>query len=60
MEKNEVYISMLNATYHILNNFLQSMMLFRNVAENSDDIGEDILKLYDKAIQNTITQINKF
>ena len=57
-EKTEVYISMLNANQHILNNFLQSMMLFRGAAEASSDIDEEIVKLYDKTIKNTMMQIN--
>lgn len=57
-DKNEVYISMLNANQHILNNFLQAMMLFRSAAEDSDEISEEILILYDKTIANTISQIN--
>lgn len=57
-EKNEIYISMLNANQHILNNFLQAMMLFRSAAEKSKDIDPKILTLYDKAIKNTVTQIN--
>lgn len=57
-EKNEIYISMLNANQHILNNFLQAMMLFRSAADKSNDINEDVLALYDETIKNTITQIN--
>lgn len=57
-EKMDVYISMLNANQHILNNFLQAMMMFRNAADKSEDIDDKITELYDKAIKNTIAQIN--
>ena len=57
-EKKEIYISMLNANQHILNNFLQAMMLFRAAADKSDDIDEEIITLYDQTIEKTIAQIN--
>lgn len=58
IEKNDVYLVMLSASQHILNNFLQSMFLFRDVAGNSKDIDQETLDLYDKTINNTIGQIN--
>lgn len=58
IEKNDVYIAMLNANHHILNNFLQSMMLFREAADKSNDIDEETLELYDLTIRNTIAQIS--
>ena len=56
-EKHEVYKSMLHATHHILNNFLNNMNLFRYEAENCKDFDKDILKLYEKVTTDTITQI---
>ena len=56
-EKNEVYATMLHATQHILNNFLQSMLLFRHVAEKSKDIDPEILKLYDQTIDDAAAQV---
>lgn len=57
IEKHDVYISMLNATKHILNNFLQSMKLIQSVAEGSGNIDKKILNLYDQTIDSTIKQI---
>ncbi len=57
-EKREIYKAMINASQHILNNFLQSMTLFRDVAENSSDIDENIIKLYDQTINSATTQLN--
>lgn len=59
VEKYDVYIAMLCATHHILNNFLNNMVLFRNEAEDSKDFDRDILKLYGQVIDDTITQIEK-
>ena len=57
-EKMEVYISMLNANQHILNNFLQAMMMLRRAADKSKDIDDNAIAFYDKAIKKTMTQIN--
>ena len=57
-EKQEVYKAMVNASQHILNNFLQSMTLIRDVADHSNDIDKKIIQLYDQTINNTANQIN--
>ena len=57
IEKLEIYKAMLNATQHIMNNFLQKMIVFRNAAEKSKDFDKYILKLYDEVIINTTQQI---
>jgi len=57
LQKYDVYIAMLGATQHILNNFLQSMFFFRDIAEKSDDIGQETIELYDQAIIDTTNQI---
>ena len=57
IEKNDVYKTMLNATNHILNNFLQKMMLFRDVANKSKDFDKEIIETYDKVISDTVKQI---
>lgn len=58
LEKQDVYIAMFGATKHILNNFLQGMKLFREIAKDSKDIDENVLKLYDSTINNAVEQIN--
>ena len=57
-EKLEVYRAMLGGTQHILNNFLHSMILFRSEAEDSKDFDKDILKLYDRVINDVTGKIN--
>jgi hypothetical protein len=52
-----VYRAMLSATNHILRNYLQRMIVFREEAENSKDFNKDVLKLYDQMIDETLTQI---
>jgi len=56
-ETYEVYKSMVRANHHILNNFLNSMNLFRHEAEDSADFDKNILKSYDKVINDAIIQI---
>ena len=60
IEKRDVYITMLAATKHILNNFLQGMRLFRDIADTSKEIDKDIIKLFDKSIDDAVKQINSF
>lgn len=57
-EKQEIYKTMVNASQHILNNFLQSMTLFRDIAANSNGIDEKLIPLYDQTIKTTTDQIN--
>jgi len=57
-EKYDVYQSMLYATQHILNNFLQRMLIFKEVAEESSYIDKETLEQYDQIISDTTTQIN--
>lgn len=56
-EKEEIYITMLNAAQHILNNFLNSMMLFKLKAEESDDFDKKVLQTCEKVIESTKLQI---
>ena len=58
VEKNKVYRSMLKAMDHILNNFLQKMLLFKITAEETDGFNPDVLKKYDIIINETTAQIN--
>lgn len=52
-----VYQAMLSAANHILRNYLQKMIVFREEAENSKDFNNDVLKLYDQMIDETLAQI---
>ena len=57
LDKVVVYQTMLGATNHILKNYLQKMIVFREEAENSKDFNKDVLKLYDQMIDETLAQI---
>lgn len=57
LEKQGVYRAMLSATHHILNNFLNNMILFRTEADKSTDFDRSLLELYDKVIVDTKKQI---
>lgn len=59
IEKYDVYKTMLNATHHILNNFLQKMMFFRDAANESADINKKIIETYDEVINDTLLQIKE-
>ena len=58
VEKHKVYRSMLKAMDHILNNFLQKMLLFKMTAEKTDGFNPDVLKKYDIIINEATAQIN--
>ena len=58
-EKFQIYQSMLNASHHIINNFLNQMIIFRLEAERSEDFDEDILELYDQIIDLARKQLKK-
>ncbi|NNC64218.1 MAG: hypothetical protein HKN84_05500 [Gammaproteobacteria bacterium] len=57
IDNHDVYSAMLNATHHILRNFLQKMLLFREEAENSKDFDQNVLAAYDEMIRETTAQI---
>ena len=56
-EKHQLYIAMLNASHHILNNFLNSMQLFSLEAKGSKIFDKDLFTLYQKVIDETSAQI---
>jgi len=58
LQKYGVYIAMLEATQHILNNFLQGMIYFRYLVEKSDDIDQETMELYDQNITDTANRVN--
>ena len=50
-EKQELFAATVSAMNHILNNFLNQMMIFRTQAEDSADFDEEIIDLYDQVIE---------
>lgn len=56
-EKLKIYRKMVQAVYHIMNNFLQKMLAFKMTAEETKGFNPDALKLYDQIIQETDEQI---
>ena len=46
-EKREIYISMVRAAQHVLNNLLNQLQLFKLVADRSRDFDREILGLFD-------------
>lgn len=59
-EKKRIYDATLSAMHHILNNFLNQMMLFRVEAEKTPDFDPEILGYYDEVIgdaQNRIARL---
>ena len=56
LEKDEVYKTMLGATNHILNNFLQKMVFFLGAANESKDIDKKRIETYEGVIQETRQQ----
>lgn len=58
IEKLKVYRSTLKAMNHILNNFLQKMLLFKLAAEETKGFNPEVLKRYDTIIDEATTQID--
>jgi hypothetical protein len=50
LKAQEVYGSMLQASYHILNNLLNQMQMFRLEAEESGDFDSKVLASYDTCV----------
>lgn len=47
-EKREIYVSMLHASQHILNNLLNQLLLFKMEAERSTDFNKEVLHQFDE------------
>lgn len=56
-EKREIFNATMAAVQHILNNFLNNMLLFKMAAEDSKDFDKETLDLYDDVIHEAETQI---
>ncbi len=58
IERLRVYRSMMKAMNHILNNFLQKMLLFKLTADETAGFNPEVLEQYDKIIDEATAQIN--
>ena len=56
-ERSEIYEAMLFTNYHIMNNFLNNMQLFKLTAENVPEFPKDVLENYDRIIKETQKQL---
>lgn len=57
IEKKKLFYATVQATEHILNNFLNNMMLFQLEAKKSNNFRKEILDLYDRVIDETKSQV---
>jgi DNA-binding response OmpR family regulator len=58
-EKYEIYRAMAQSTQHILNNFLNQMMLFQITANKLGNFPEDIKELIGTVINDTATKVEE-
>lgn len=58
-EKVEIFLTTMSAVHHILNNFLNRMLFFRQMAEEDNKFSQDVLDNYSKVIFETSEQIKK-
>ncbi len=56
-EKIKIYKAMLSSTHHILNNFLNQMLIFQMTAKKAPDFDPKVLSLYDRIVEDASTQI---
>lgn len=56
-EKTDIFQATMRAVHHILNNFLNNMILFRFEAENCNEFDKKVLDIYDEVIKSAQTQI---
>ncbi len=57
-EKREIYVSILNASHHILNNLLNQLLLFKMEAEKSVDFDKKVLKQFNEAFSEAYNHVN--
>lgn len=58
-EKRRIFTSAVEASQHILNNFLNNMLYFQQQAKESRALDEKTLKLYDTVIHDAAEQLRK-
>lgn len=56
-EKAKIYGAMLRSTHHVLNNFLNNMLLFKLTAERTPEFPKEVLQLFDQVITDAEAQI---
>jgi len=57
LEKARIYRAMLRSIHHVLNNFLNNMILFKIAADKTPGFPEDVLALFDEIIADAEAQI---
>ena len=57
-DKIKIYKAMIVSTEHILNNFLNQMLIFKLTAQETPGFNQEVLLMYDKIINNATTQID--
>lgn len=57
-EKREIYVSILNASHHILNNLLNQLLLFKIEAENSTDFDKKVLMQFNEAFNEAYNHVS--
>ncbi|MEO9869486.1 hypothetical protein [Ekhidna sp.] len=50
-QKAKVYIAMLSSAYHILNNFMNQMQIFKVTAQETPEFDQEVLSYYDKIMK---------
>lgn len=56
-EKIKIYKAMIRSTHHILNNFLQQMLIFKLTAEETPGFDRQVLSMYEQIIEDATKQI---
>mgnify|MGYP005994538341 CR=1 FL=1 len=57
LEKIKIYEAMMSSTHHILNNFINQILLFKITAEKTPGFNPKVLALYDQIHKDATTQI---
>lgn len=57
IEKNKIYKAMMSSVYHVMNNFLNQMQLFKMTADMTPGFDSKVLDLYDIVIEDAQTQL---
>ncbi len=58
IEKNNIYKAMLASNHHIINNFLNEMLIFQVTAEETEGFDKDVMDLYDTIINDAKNQLD--
>lgn len=56
-EKVKIYRAMVQSTHHVLNNFLNQMLIVKMKAESTPGFDPKVLKIYDKIVEDAQEQI---